>query len=122
MINIDGIPHQIRFGAPSRELYIGGTPFRGAFGGPPMIANINGRKHELKLCGPPPEVRIDKDPCYELSRHMGKLRAPQPPQPQAESMLLNQGFRTSLKLLFIDKPDTIKDVQKLLRKIKARVF
>uniref|UniRef100_A0A914Q3V9 Uncharacterized protein n=1 Tax=Panagrolaimus davidi TaxID=227884 RepID=A0A914Q3V9_9BILA len=76
-IYIDGVPHTIKFGAPSRELYIGGHPFRGAFGGPPMIANINGRRHEFRLCGPPPEVRIDQDPCYELARHLYAIHGPQ---------------------------------------------
>lgn len=69
--------HDIRFGAPSRELYVGNYPFRGAFGGPPMIANINGKRHEFRLLGAPPEVRIDKDPCYELYRHMQTIRQPQ---------------------------------------------
>lgn len=30
---IDGQPHQLRFGAPSRELYMGDFPFKGQFGG-----------------------------------------------------------------------------------------
>jgi len=75
MINIDNVPYRIRFGAPSRELYVGDHPFKGAFGGPPMIANINGKKHEFRLCGAPPEVRIDKDPSYELIPGFNRIMA-----------------------------------------------
>lgn len=32
-VRIDGDIHKIRFGAPSRELYMGDYPFKGAFGG-----------------------------------------------------------------------------------------
>lgn len=37
-----------RFGAPSRELYMGNYPFKGAFGGPPIFATINGVRHEIR--------------------------------------------------------------------------
>uniref|UniRef100_A0A183UVF6 CID domain-containing protein n=1 Tax=Toxocara canis TaxID=6265 RepID=A0A183UVF6_TOXCA len=67
---IDGEEHVLKFGAPSRELYMGNYPFKGAFGGPPIFATINGVRHEIRLGGPPPEVKIEPDPCYELLRHM----------------------------------------------------
>ncbi|EFO22115.1 hypothetical protein LOAG_06367 [Loa loa] len=67
---IDGEEHVLRFGAPSRELYMGTYPFKGAFGGPPIFATINGIRHEIRLGGPPPEVKIEPDPCYELLRYM----------------------------------------------------
>uniref|UniRef100_A0AAF5PPU5 CID domain-containing protein n=1 Tax=Wuchereria bancrofti TaxID=6293 RepID=A0AAF5PPU5_WUCBA len=67
---IDGEEHVLRFGAPSRELYMGTYPFKGAFGGPPIFATINGVRHEIRLGGPPPEVKIEPDPCYELLRYM----------------------------------------------------
>lgn len=88
-VMIDGRTHYIRFGAPSRELYMGDFPFKGAFGGrgdsllllsnilylgPPIAATINGRRHEIRLGGPPPEVKIEQDPCYELTRHLQNLR------------------------------------------------
>ncbi|CAD5208813.1 unnamed protein product [Bursaphelenchus xylophilus] len=73
-VNIDGHIHRLRFGAPSRELYMGDFPFKGAFGGPPIMATINGKRHEIRLMGPPPEVKIDQDPCYELMRHMQNAR------------------------------------------------
>ncbi|KFD66086.1 hypothetical protein M514_00765 [Trichuris suis] len=69
-IIIDGQSHTIRFGAPSRELYIGNFPLRASFGGPPIFVNINGVKHKIQLCGPPPEVKIDPEPAYELIRFM----------------------------------------------------
>lgn len=59
-IVIDGHKHYLRFGAPSRELYMGDFAFRGAFGGPPIVATINGKKHEIRLMGVPPEVKIDQ--------------------------------------------------------------
>jgi hypothetical protein len=71
---IDGETHILRFGAPSKELFMGDFAFKGAFGGPPIIATINGRRHEIRLCGAPPEVKIEQDPCYELMRHMQTVR------------------------------------------------
>lgn len=73
-VMIDGQTHYLRFGAPSRELYMGEFPFRGVFGGPPIVATINGRRHEIRLCGPPPEVKIASDPSYELMRQMQNIR------------------------------------------------
>uniref|UniRef100_A0A5S6QJN1 CID domain-containing protein n=1 Tax=Trichuris muris TaxID=70415 RepID=A0A5S6QJN1_TRIMR len=69
-IIIDGQSHAVRFGAPSRELYIGNFPLRASFGGPPIFVNVNGVKHKIQLCGPPPEVKIDPEPAYELIRFM----------------------------------------------------
>ncbi|VDP13207.1 unnamed protein product [Onchocerca flexuosa] len=88
---IDGEEHVLRFGAPSRELYMGTYPFKGAFGGPPIFATINGVRHEIRLGGPPPEVKIEPDPCYELLRYMShtgveglnKTTAPSGTEPQA---------------------------------------
>lgn len=37
---IDGDVHIIRFGAPSRELYMGDYPFKGAFGGETIFPYI----------------------------------------------------------------------------------
>lgn len=71
---IDGQTHFLRFGAPSRELYMGDFAFKGVFGGPPIACVINGRRHEIRLGGPAPEVKIEQDPCYELIRHMQNLR------------------------------------------------
>uniref|UniRef100_A0A914GW81 CID domain-containing protein n=1 Tax=Globodera rostochiensis TaxID=31243 RepID=A0A914GW81_GLORO len=83
---IDGDVHILRFGAPSREMYMGNFAFKGAFGGPPIIATINQRRHEIRLCGPPPEVRIDPEPSYELMRYMPTVRQQQPMmQPKTEA-------------------------------------
>lgn len=38
------------------------------------VATINGRRHEIRLMGNPPEVKIEQDPCYELIRQMQNLR------------------------------------------------
>lgn len=84
---IDGESHVLRFGAPSRELYMGNFPFKGVFGGAPIIATINGRRHEIRLTGTPPEAKIEQDPSYELARYMESipqtgsgLMKPKPPK------------------------------------------
>ncbi|KAH7698677.1 Protein PCF-11 a [Aphelenchoides avenae] len=53
---------------------MGNFAFKGAFGGPPIIATINGKRHEIRLCGAPPEVKIEQDPAYELVRHVNIAR------------------------------------------------
>uniref|UniRef100_A0A1I7U377 CID domain-containing protein n=1 Tax=Caenorhabditis tropicalis TaxID=1561998 RepID=A0A1I7U377_9PELO len=73
-IDIFGSKHVVKFGAPSRELYIGGHPFKGQFGGPPIIATINGRRHEIRLTGSAPEVRIEPEPAYHLTHFLHKMR------------------------------------------------
>lgn len=82
-ITIDGQPHVLRFGAPSRELYMGNYAFRGAFGGPPIFATINGIRHEIRLSGTPPEVRIEPEPSYELLPHINTLHHSQMMQSSA---------------------------------------
>lgn len=94
-VYIDGIPHVLRFGAPSRELYMGEFAFKGQFGGifhlfklfshpyvlgPPIIATINGIRHEIRLSGPAPEVKIEPDAAHDLMRFMPSVRdrAPEP--------------------------------------------
>ncbi|EFO90237.1 hypothetical protein CRE_23696 [Caenorhabditis remanei] len=73
-VDILGAKHVVKFGAPSRELYIGGHPFKGQFGGPPIIATINGRRHEIRLTGSAPEVRIEPEPAYHLTHFLHKMR------------------------------------------------
>lgn len=73
-VDILGEKHIVKFGAPSRELYIGGHPFKGQFGGPPIIATINGRRHEIRLTGSAPEVRIEPEPAYHLTHFLHKMR------------------------------------------------
>lgn len=80
-ILIDGQVHKIRFGGPSRELYMGNYPFRGSFGGPPIFATVNGVKHKIQLSGPPPEVKIDPEPSHDLLLYVN------PPVPAS-----NQGY------------------------------
>lgn len=55
-----------RFVGPARELYMGDYPFRGAFGGPPIFATINGVRHKICLSGPAPEVKIVPEPAFDL--------------------------------------------------------
>lgn len=31
-------------------------------------------RHEIRLSGPPPEVRIEPDPAYDLARFMPQIR------------------------------------------------
>lgn len=42
--------------------------------GAPIIATINGRRHEIRLSGPAPEVKIEPEPSYELSRFLAQAR------------------------------------------------
>ncbi|VDK45340.1 unnamed protein product [Cylicostephanus goldi] len=72
---IDGQEHILRFGAPSRELYLNNFAFKGQFGGAPMVATINGRRHEIRLAGPAPDVKINPDPAYELTAELNRIRA-----------------------------------------------
>lgn len=108
-ILIDGQVHKIRFGGPSRELYMGNYPFRGSFGGPEILATINGMKHRILLSGPPPEVKIDPEPSMDLVRF--------PLQPQQQQQILHPpeystsvgavsslgGFPTQPSSLFVHK-------------------
>ncbi|CAI5444721.1 unnamed protein product [Caenorhabditis angaria] len=73
-IDIDGTIHNIKFGAPGRELYLGSHPFKAQFGGTGIVATINGIRHEIRLTGSAPEVRIDPDPAYHLARFMLKMK------------------------------------------------
>ncbi|KAL3076277.1 hypothetical protein niasHS_013548 [Heterodera schachtii] len=109
---IDGDLHTLRFGAPSRELFMGNFPFKGAFGGPPIIATINQRRHEIRLCGPPPEVRIDPEPSYELMRYMPAVRQQQPTMVQLTKTDGTEGDRKRKR----ESPPI--DVSRLLKRLK----
>lgn len=94
-ITIDGQPHTIKFGAPSRELYLGKNPLRGSFGGPAIFVNVGGTKHKIQLCGPPPEVKIDPEPSYELIRFMHSSHRTQGPVHDFGSQPHQQRFVSS---------------------------
>lgn len=110
---IDGQTHYLKFGAPSRELYIGDFPFKGVFGGPPIAAIINGRRHEIRLSGPPPEVKIEQDPCYELMRNMQNLRQNIP----SETSQSNKEDKSKEKSLF-SYPFFLGSINDLLSKLQ----
>ena len=61
---------------------------QGAFGGPPIYATINGVRHEIRLGGPAPEVKIEPQPSHDLYRFMSQARTQKPvvrpPQPEPE--------------------------------------
>ncbi|VDL65028.1 unnamed protein product [Nippostrongylus brasiliensis] len=40
-----------------------------------MVATINGRRHEIRLAGPAPDVKINPDPAYELTAELNRIRA-----------------------------------------------
>ncbi|XP_067628400.1 pre-mRNA cleavage complex 2 protein Pcf11 isoform X2 [Eurosta solidaginis] len=56
--SINGQLHRLRFGFPSRELYIDEHWYEIYFGGPPVSIPIQNRMHILKAEGPPPQVNI----------------------------------------------------------------
>lgn len=39
------------------------------------MATINGRRHEIRLAGPAPDVKINPDPAYELTAELNRIRA-----------------------------------------------
>ncbi|BFG05093.1 uncharacterized protein DMAD_03910 [Drosophila madeirensis] len=59
-IQLDGALHRIRFGFPSRELYIDDHWYEIYFGGPPVSLPIGNSLHVLKAEGPPPNVDIGR--------------------------------------------------------------
>lgn len=65
-VTIDGQSHRIRFGAPTRELFIDDYWFECFFGGPPMQIIVNSKVKHLKLEGPPPQVSIGKTKRTDL--------------------------------------------------------
>ncbi|KAF8357531.1 pcf-11 [Pristionchus pacificus] len=111
-VRIDGDIHKIRFGAPSRELYMGDYPFKGAFGGAPIIATINGRRHEIRLSGPAPEVKIEPEPSYELSRFLAQARLDSQQQMQPRPVVQSAPPPTTVKV------EAKNDLNDLLSKLK----
>ncbi|KAH8390238.1 hypothetical protein KR200_010628 [Drosophila serrata] len=57
---LDGQLHRIRFGFPSRELYIDDHWYEIYFGGPAVSVPIGNKLHVLKAEGPPPNVDIGR--------------------------------------------------------------
>ncbi|XP_060652307.1 uncharacterized protein LOC132788764 isoform X3 [Drosophila nasuta] len=57
---LEGQLHRIRFGHPSRELYIDDHWYEIYFGGPPVSLPIGNKLHVLKAEGPPPNVDIGR--------------------------------------------------------------
>ncbi|XP_052752751.1 uncharacterized protein LOC128201097 [Galleria mellonella] len=65
-VEIDGQVFNIRFGAPTRELYINGRWYECIFGGQPIGTIIDGRPRLVQLEGPPPQVDIGKTKRTDL--------------------------------------------------------
>ncbi|XP_016975031.1 uncharacterized protein LOC108041595 isoform X3 [Drosophila rhopaloa] len=57
---LDGQLHRIRFGFPSRELYIDDHWYEIYFGGPAVSLPIGNKLHVVKAEGPPPNVDIGR--------------------------------------------------------------
>lgn len=57
-VTIDGEVLRLRFGFPSRELYIDEHWYEIYFGGPPITVPIKNKLRMLKAEGPPPQVNI----------------------------------------------------------------
>lgn len=57
-VMVDGNPHQMRFGCPTRELYIDNNWYECYFGDPPIRIFLDGRLRVFKIEGPAPQVRI----------------------------------------------------------------
>jgi hypothetical protein len=50
--------HRIQLGAATHELYVDGKWYGCIFGGPSIVTEIGGKKHIVKMEGPPPDVKI----------------------------------------------------------------
>lgn len=57
-IVIDGQTHHVRFGLPSRELYIDEHWYEIFFGGPCLSIPIQNKLHVIKAEGPPPQINV----------------------------------------------------------------
>lgn len=55
---ISGKQYQIRFGSPTRELYIDNEWYECYFGDPAVGIVLDGELHTFRVDGPPPQVRI----------------------------------------------------------------
>lgn len=55
---INGKPYQIRFGSPTRELYIDSEWYECFFGDPPVGIVLDNKLHVFHIDGPAPQVRI----------------------------------------------------------------
>lgn len=70
---LDGKRNVLRFGAPSREIYINNFPYEAKFGGPHFTALLEDQKeHKVRIDGPPPQVLISEHPAYDLFEHFSQ--------------------------------------------------
>ncbi|XP_045529689.1 pre-mRNA cleavage complex 2 protein Pcf11 isoform X1 [Pieris brassicae] len=65
-VEIDDQVFDIRFGAPTREMYINGRWYECFFGGQPLGVIIDGKPHLVHLEGPLPQVDIGKEKRVDL--------------------------------------------------------
>ncbi|XP_059050202.1 pre-mRNA cleavage complex 2 protein Pcf11 isoform X2 [Achroia grisella] len=65
-VEIDDQVFNIRFGAPTRELFINGRWYESFFGGQPIGTIIDGKPRLVQLEGPPPQVDIGKTKRTDL--------------------------------------------------------
>jgi len=63
---LDGQPHRVRLGAPTRELYLDGNFYECFFGSSPIFTDLGGVKRSIKLEGPPPSVNIGNTKRQDL--------------------------------------------------------
>lgn len=63
---INGSPHLVRLGAPSREIYIDRVPYECYFGSVGIRIALNGVNTTVKLEGPPPQVKIGEKKRTDL--------------------------------------------------------
>lgn len=67
---IHGKPYQIRFGSPTRELYIDNEWYECYFGDPAVGIVLDGNLHSFRVDGPAPQVRIG---CLRTDLVAGKV-------------------------------------------------
>lgn len=92
---LDGKRNVVRFGAPSREIYINNFPYEAKFGGPPFTVLLEDQKeHKVRIDGPPPQVMISEQPAYDLFEHFNLIKIKKEP---AEDASLLQDVDMRLK-------------------------
>ncbi|XP_054708497.1 uncharacterized protein LOC129218287 [Uloborus diversus] len=64
---LNGNKHCMKFGTPTREIYIDNHPYEAQFGGPPFSILLDGRFLNICLSGPPPQVIVSNEIDYSSS-------------------------------------------------------
>ncbi|KAK9738323.1 CID domain [Popillia japonica] len=65
-VNVNGIPHKVKLGGPSRELHVDDKWYECFIGGPGIRIELDGEFTMVKIEGPPPQVKIGQTKRTDL--------------------------------------------------------